>query len=257
MNRIQLMFQASQGAGKILQTFFGKKGAVRRKGELDLVTDADEAAEQHILQLIRTHFPQDAILSEEKGSQPMPDAEYEWIIDPLDGTTNFAQGFPHFAVSIGIRRAGQLYAGCIFDPMKGEFFKAIRGEGAFLNGELIQVGRITQLRDAVVVTGFPYDRRSRLPELLGRVERVLNQALGLRRLGAACLDLAYVAAGRLPVFYEDSLNPWDIAAGILLVEEAGGVVLDFKGQQASLETGQVIAGNRDLVKETYQHIICG
>lgn len=245
---------AAQTAGAILQSYFGKGLEVHHKGDIDLVTQADREAEQAILGLISQKFPADAIIAEESGRQSGSSA-WQWIIDPLDGTTNFASGFPHFGVSIALSKAGQTLAGIVFDPIKEDWFEATYGLGASLNHQPIQVSEETRIGHALTATGFPYDRRQRLPVLLERVGNILNHTRGLRRLGSAALDLAYVACGRLDAFVEDGLNPWDVAAGILLVTEAGGCVTQFDGKPVCMELGEIMATNERLLPDLIQKLI--
>jgi len=248
MERIELLARVSKEAGALLADYFGKGVAVRKKGRLDLVTEADEAAEHLIVSAIRQAFPSDEILAEE-GGRHAGTSGWRWIIDPLDGTTNFAHDFPQFCVSAALAEGERVVAGIVFDPVKDELFSARLGKGAWLNDAPIGIGGREELGEALGVTGFSYDRRQRMPDLLGRVSRILMNCQGLRRLGSAALDLAYVACGRFDVFIEDGLNPWDIAAGTLLVAEAGGVAVDFSGVGLDLGKGQVVATNKTLLPE--------
>jgi len=253
MDRFSCLMEGCTRAGRLLKERFGR-AAVTHKGELDLVTEADLAAEKLLTEAILSRFPDDAIEAEEGGARP-GSSSYQWVIDPLDGTTNYAQGLPHFAVSVALLYQGHLQAGAIYDPMRDELFHAQASCGAWLGQRRLQVAAWPSLAQSLVVTGFPYNRRQRLPELLARVEGVLNHAMGLRRLGAASLDLAYVAAGRLALFYEDSLQPWDMAAGVLLVQEAGGVTRNFQGGELDLQSGQVVAGPAHLVAELLEKVL--
>ena len=210
--RTDLLKEVALEAGKTLAAYFGRDFEVHKKGELDLVTAADKETERQIVDAIAARFPQDEIMAEESG-QKKGSSSFRWIIDPLDGTTNFAHRFPHFSVSIALAEGDRVIAGAVHDPMKGEFFEAGLGMGATLNGQPLQVSRQSQLNECLAVTGFSYNRRQRMPQLLGRVEKILNHCQGLRRLGSAALDLAYVACGRFDLFVEDGLNAWDIAAG--------------------------------------------
>jgi len=252
--RRDVLRQAAKAAGDCLRGYYGKSFQVSHKGEINLVTQADRAAEEVVLKAIATAFPHDHVVAEESGRRPGTNA-WQWIIDPLDGTTNFASGLPHFAVSIGLVRDGEVLSGVVYDPIKDDWFEATRGEGAFLNGQPIKVSDQSVLGQALTATGFPYDRRERMPELLKRVEKILMKTRGLRRLGAAALDLAYVACGRLDIFLEDGLNSWDIAAGLLLVKEAGGEVLQFNGDSVSLVQGEVVAGNSRLSRQALERLI--
>lgn len=244
--RVALLAQISHEAGQILKAYFGRKVHMRTKsGTLDLVTTADEAAERAIVTAIRNQFPEDHILAEESGEHK-GHSDYQWIIDPLDGTTNFAHGFPQFAVSIALAKGEELLAGVVYDPIKEEFFRAERGRGAFLNDAPIHVSECERLDDALTVTGFSYDRRERIEVLLERTRRILLHCRGMRRLGSAALDLAYLACGRSDVFLEDGLQAWDLAAGALLVQEAGGVTHLLDGASFQLFQGQIVATNSAL-----------
>lgn len=222
--------EAALAAGAILADLYHQPHQVHYKGERDLVTEADVAAEKRILDMLRQRQPQIAVLSEESfsayGDIPL---EPVWVIDPLDGTTNFAHGFPWFAVSIGYMENGKTMAGVIYAPMLDELFLACRGFGAWLNGRRIVVSRCAELKKSLLATGFPYDLEHRAVEVVGALQKLLPSCQGVRRAGAAALDLAYVACGRLEGFWEIELKPWDTAAGLLLVQEAGGMVTDFKG----------------------------
>jgi myo-inositol-1(or 4)-monophosphatase len=217
---------------------------VTSKGRSDFVTEVDHAAEAAIIDTLKTAYPQHAILAEESGaSHPQGDAEYVWIIDPLDGTTNFIHGFPQYAVSIALQHRGQLAQAVVYDPTRNELFTASRGRGAFLNDRRIRVSRRTQLRDSLIGTGFPFRQLEHLDAYLRIFKRVTEETAGIRRAGAAALDLAYVAAGRLDGFWESGLSPWDMAAGALLILEAGGFVADFDGAPNFLQSGHIVCGN--------------
>ncbi len=231
MTIIDLAIKAAREAGDILQHFAARGFRVETKGRIDLVTEADLASEKHITSLIRQHFPTHHILAEESGGTAASDLgeEYYWIIDPLDGTTNFSHGFPCYAVSIGIERAGAPVAGVIYDPTRDELFAAERGSGARLNGRKITVSTVSVLEKALVVSGFPYDVRERMDEYLPAWREFLKTSQGVRRLGSASLDMACVASGRMDGFWENGLHAWDTAAGRVLVEEAGGKLTRLDG----------------------------
>ena len=254
ISRSELMEQLGLEAGARLKDFFGKGIEIKKKGVLDLVTLADETAEKLVVDGILAHFPQDAILAEEGGAREGSNA-YQWIIDPLDGTTNFAHSFPHFSVSIALARDNQIIAGLVYDPMKNEMFKAQLGQGATLNGNPISVGIKRDLGESLGVTGFSYDRRERMDFLLDRVRMILNNCQGLRRLGSAALDLAYIASGRFDVFVEDGLNAWDMAAGALLVTEAGGSISMLNGDHWNVHGHEVLACNANLLPQALQSLI--
>jgi len=221
---------AALKAGHILAGLYHQPHQVRYKGEIDLVTEADVAAEKCILDILAVQCPDAAILSEEShavyGEAPQ---EPVWIIDPLDGTTNFAHGFPWYAVSIAYAEKGRSLAGVIYAPMLDELFFSCKGCGAWLNGEKIVVSGTAELLRSLLATGFPYDVREKPDMVLAALRKFLTRCQGVRRAGAAALDLAYVACGRLDGFWESKLKPWDTAAGWLMVEEAGGTVTDFRG----------------------------
>jgi myo-inositol-1(or 4)-monophosphatase len=217
---------------------------VRTKQANDFVTEVDQAAEAAIIDIIREAYPEHGILAEESGqSENASTSEFQWIIDPLDGTTNFIHGFPQYAVSIGIAQNGVVQHAVVYDPNRNELFTASRGKGAFLNDRRIRVGKRTKLQEALIGTGFPYRQFEHIDAYLGIFRELTQKSAGLRRPGAASLDLAYVACGRTDAFFEMGLAPWDMAAGALLVSEAGGLVSDFGGEGEYLESGNVIAGS--------------
>ncbi|HZJ47266.1 MAG TPA: inositol monophosphatase family protein [Pyrinomonadaceae bacterium] len=231
-------------AGAILvQRLGGAK--VSNKGDIDLVTEADIASEELIIDRIRSYYPQHAILAEESGELVNVGAQrsdWKWLIDPLDGTTNYAHGYPCFCVSIGLENAGTLEVGVVYDPIRDELFAAERGGGATLNGRKIHVSAIDELNSAMVCTGFPYNVRER-PNFARDFTNFTMQAQAVRRDGSAAIDLAYVACGRFDGFWEDGLNPWDIAAGILLIQEAGGLVTNYQNEPLNIYTKKVLATN--------------
>ena len=217
---------------------------VTAKGPKDFVSEIDKGAEAAIVETLLTTYPDHAILAEEgtrKGDNP--DADFVWIIDPLDGTTNFLHGFPQYCVSIALAHKNVVQQGVIYDPVRNDLFTATRGRGAFLNDRRIRVSRRTHLRDCLVGTGFPFRDGSYLDTYLAMMKAMITQTAGLRRPGAAALDLAYVAAGFYDGFWEVGLNPWDVAAGSLLILEAGGLIGDLAGDDNYLHGGQVIAAN--------------
>ena len=218
---------------------------VTRKGRNDFVTEVDKGAEAAIIDVIRSAYPDHAILAEESGKSAgtKGGAEFTWIIDPLDGTMNFIHGFPQYAVSIGVMHRETLTHGVIYDPFKNELFHATRGGGAFLNDARIRVSKRTRFADALIGTGFPYTNMSNLETYLAMFRSVVSQVSGIRRAGSAALDLAYVAAGRLDGFWELGLSPWDIAAGAVIVQEAGGLVSDLNGEADFLKSGRIVGGN--------------
>ena len=227
---IELAIRAAREAGAILQDYAARGFQIENKGRINLVTEADLASERHITQLIGSHFPSHRILAEEGGASGHPGEDnYVWIIDPLDGTTNYSHGFPCYAVSIGIELYGEAVAGVIYDPTRDELFAAERGAGATLNGNKIRVSAVDHLERALVVSGFPYDVRERMEEYLPAWREFLKHTQGVRRLGAAAIDMCCVASGRMDGFWENGLNPWDTAAGWVIIEEAGGRVTKLDG----------------------------
>lgn len=247
----------ARDAGGLLLDRLGRALQVSNKGAIDLVTEADLASENLIIERIRSHYPRHAILAEESGdsetSSSNSDAEWKWIIDPLDGTTNYAHGYPCFCVSIGIERRGKLEIGVVYDPMRNEMFAAERGQGATLNERPMRVSAVEELERAMLCTGFPYDVRER-PDFARDFSNFTMQAQAVRRDGSAALDLAYVACGRFDGFWEDGLNPWDIAAGVVLIEEAGGTVSDFQGRALDIYSPRVLASN-GLVHQSMMAVI--
>ena len=254
---LNFAIQTARDAGSLLAERFGRALRVTNKSELDLVTDSDLASEKLIIDRIKTYHPRHAILAEESGASPSatPEAqsEWRWIIDPLDGTTNYAHGYPCFCVSIGLEHNGRMELGVIYDPMRGELFTAERGEGASLNGRRIHVSAINSLSAALLCTGFPYDVRER-SEFARHFANFIMNAQGVRRDGAAALDLAYVACGRFDGFWEEGLKPWDVAAGSLMVEEAGGRVSKYDGGPLSIYTPPILASN-GLVHEQMMRVL--
>lgn len=237
-------------AGTRLREFLAQGVATEYKGDVDLVTVADRTVEKLIRERLSETFPGHGIYGEE-GTRERLDHEYRWYVDPLDGTTNFAHGLPHFSVSLGLEhrppglpadKDGTLAAGVIYDPMRDELFTAERGRGAFLNGHPIHVSSVPELAEALVATGFPSRKRHHSPNIHFYQEFTLRSH-GVRRAGSAALDLAYVACGRYEAFWEFHLNPWDTAAGFLLVEEAGGRISDFSGETFRLDSREVLASN--------------
>lgn len=214
---------------------------VASKQTNDFVTEVDHAAEQAIIATLREAYPDHAILAEESGAEGASD--YLWIIDPLDGTTNFLHGFPQYAVSIGLQHRGQITQAVVYDVVHNELFTATRGRGAFVNDRRIRVSNRPKLQDALIGTGFPYREFARIEDYLHLFRAFAQGSAGMRRPGAASLDLAYVACGRLDGFFEMGLAPWDMAAGSLLVLEAGGLVGDFRGDGGFLDSGDVVCAN--------------
>jgi myo-inositol-1(or 4)-monophosphatase len=243
--RLQFALEIARQAGKILRDGFGHTSQIDLKGTVDLVTEFDLASERLIRSGIETAFPEDAILAEEEGSQG--DGEYRWLIDPLDGTTNFAHRMPVFSVSIAYARRDQALLGVVYDPMRDEMFHALDGQGAYLNGKRLAVSQTEGLINSLVVSGFPYDKHTHPENNLDHFAAVTLSTRGIRRLGSAALDLCYVAAGRFDAYWELGLWPWDWGAGILLVREAGGLVTNMRGGEAIFgERASLLATNGRL-----------
>ena len=245
---INIAKRAALAAGKIiLQAMDHLSGVnVTEKKKHDFVTEVDKTAESIIIETIKKAYPDHAILAEESGLQGESDTV--WIIDPLDGTTNFIHGFPQFAISIAIVEKGKLTGALIYDPLRDECFSAGKGAGAYLNQTRIRVSDRQHLNNALLGTGFPFKQPNRLDDYLTTFKALFPASAGVRRAGSAALDLAYVAAGRLDGFWEFDLKQWDIAAGVLLIKEAGGLVLDMAGGEGYMESGNVVAGNPKMVK---------
>ena len=242
---LNFAIQTARDAGRILAERFGRASLrVQNKGEIDLVTEADLAAERLIVERIRNYYPRHAILTEEAGdvAHEGPASDYKWVIDPLDGTTNYAHGYPCFCVSIGLAQKGRLEVGVVYDPIRDEMFAAERGEGATLNGRRIHVSEIEKLNDAMLCTGFPYNVRE-IRDFARHFYNFIMNAQAVRRDGSAALDLAYVACGRFDGFWEEGLRPWDVAAGVLLIEEAGGRISYYDGSPFKIYTPPILASN--------------
>ena len=259
----QIGRQAALAAGAVMRQNYPKPHQITMKGAIDPVTETDFQCQEIIIGMIRRAFPDHGFLAEERGgedvgqppsavpeithpglaweSDPLPTCR--WIIDPLDGTVNFAHGFPMFCVSIACEADGVLEYGVIYDPLRDELFEARRGAGASLNGRPIRVSATARLDRALIATGFPYDIRARVPETLARLGRMLAHTQGVRRAGSAALDLGYVACGRLDGFYEENLKPWDTAAGLLMVSEAGGKITTFDGRDYDIYAPNMVASN--------------
>lgn len=217
---------------------------IERKRANDFVSAVDKGAERAILDVLSSRFPDHAFIAEETGhSRDVATADNVWLIDPLDGTTNFLQGIPHYCVSIGLRRNGRMAVGVVLDAASGRQFTAARGGGTWLDGERIRVSQRDSLAEAVIGTGIPFSDLSFIDAYMGSLRAIASRTAGIRRAGAAALDLAYVSAGWLDGFWERNLNPWDIGAGAMLIEEAGGVITDFKGGDGHIDSGQAVAGS--------------
>jgi myo-inositol-1(or 4)-monophosphatase len=238
----QVALRAARAAGRIHLKRLSRITVNRKSNSIDLVTEADRESEAAIIEVIHRAFPTHAILAEESGASAHQ-SDHRWIIDPLDGTTNFAHGYPQFCVSIAYERRGRVELGVVFDPLKRECFVAHRGRGARLNGKPIRVSTMTSLGASLLCTGFPYDRRERRRFYLCFWEELMTRTQGVRRTGSAALDLVYVAAGRTDGFWEFGLKAWDIAAGALIVNEARGRVTNMDGSDLDLDAANIVASN--------------
>ena len=236
--------QAALAAGEVLRAGFGNVQTIRLKGRVDIVTEVDESSERVVVEILRSRFAHHRILAEE-GSAGGDDERHRWIIDPLDGTTNFAHGLPFFCVSIAYEQDGEVAFGAIYDPLRDEMFLAQKGRGVTLNGRRLAVSTNEVLLNSLTATGFPYDR-TRLPRALRMFALLSDRSRAVRRLGSAALDCAYVAAGRFDAYWEAIVNPWDVAAGWLLVTEAGGRVTNLRGEPFSFDEGNILATNGRL-----------
>lgn len=246
-------------AGTLLMHYLARRVTIEYKGEVDLVTEADRASEKLIVERLRARWPQHGIVAEE-GTRSEIDAEYRWYVDPLDGTTNFAHGYPVFCVSIALARSdGELQVGVLYDPTRNELFAAERGQGAKLNGQPIHVSNTKRLAESILGTGFPSHKRHKNPNIFF-YHQITLRSHGVRRAGSAALDLANVACGRYDGFWEFNLNPWDTGAGVLLVQEAGGQVTRFDGSPFRLDSREVLASNglihQELISE-FEAIFAG
>jgi len=247
MGYLETAVEIAREAGGLLAHYFERRVTFELKGEFDLVTEADRASEKLVVERLGSHFPGHTVVAEEGGGHESS-SEYRWFVDPLDGTTNFAHGFPAFNVTLGLERSGELIAGVIYDPLRGEMFTAERGAGAYLNNRRIHVSKAARLTDSLASTGFPSRKRHDNVNIHFYYQLAMASH-GVRRTGSAALDLAYVASGRLDFFWEFGLKPWDMAAGILLVEEAGGRVSDMKGEPHSVTGSRHLLADNGLLHE--------
>ncbi len=246
-NLLPQMTAIAREAGRLLMTFFERRIGFEYKGDVDLVTEADRASEKLIVERIHYAYPEHDIVGEE-GTRKTGGSEFKWYVDPLDGTTNFAHGFPVFCVSLGVVRSDELHAAVLYDPSRDELFAAEKGKGATLNGRPIQVSKTKTLSESLLATGFPSHKRHKNPNIHFYHQLTLRSH-GIRRAGSAALDLANVASGRYDGFWEFNLNPWDTSAGVLLVKEAGGTVTRFDGSPWQLKSDETLASNGILHQE--------
>ena len=254
---LNFAIQTARDAGHLLAERLGRSLRIENKSEIDLVTESDLASERLIIDRIKTYYPRHSILAEESGAMSPATAdaqsEWRWIVDPLDGTTNYAHGYPCFCVSIALEHRGEIELGVIYDPMREELFSAERGEGAALNGRRIQVSPTPNLASALLCTGFPYDVRER-GEFARHFANFIMNAQAVRRDGSAALDLAYVACGRFDGFWEEGLRPWDVAAAVLMIVEAGGRVTHYDGSAFDIYGAPILASN-SLVHEQMMRVL--
>ncbi|MGA1868887.1 MAG: inositol monophosphatase family protein [bacterium] len=239
---IDIAIDAAKEAGKIQREYLTKKKNIYYKGKIDLVTDIDRLCEKIIIERIRSKFPDHGVLAEESPPRPYS-SHYKWIIDPLDGTTNYAHGYPCFCTSIALEKDEEIIHGIVYDPMRDELFSGERGKGATLNGNPIHVSPISELDKSLLVTGFPYDIEKKSHQNLNHFKKFLFKAQGIRRDGSAALNLCYVAAGRFDGFWESTLHPWDMAAGSLIVTEAGGMLSSYTAGSFSIYAQEIVASN--------------
>lgn len=251
---LNIAVRAARSAGDLISRFSGEidKIHIDQKGKNDFASEVDRLAEREIIQIIRKAFPNHAILAEESGAHEGND--YVWVIDPLDGTTNFLHGFPQYAVSIALKIKGRIELGVVYDPLRDELFTATRGGGAMLNNRRLRVSKQASLKGALLGTGFPFRSEKHVDAYLKMFRAFCTETAGIRRPGAAALDLAYLAAGRIDGFWEIGLHEWDMAAGVLLILEAGGVVTDFSFKDNYLTSGNLIAANPKMHLLMYQMI---
>ncbi len=241
---LNFTIETARDAGRLLLEKFGRITAITKKGDINLVTEADLASEALIIERIKSHHPKHSILAEESGEAVVVggDSAWKWIIDPLDGTTNYAHGYPCFCVTLALEHDGEVVIGVTYDPTRDELFAAEKGQGASLNGRRIKVSETENLGDSLIVTGFPYDFKQRA-DFTRHFTDFLLESRGIRRDGSAAIDMAYVACGRFDGFWEEGLNPWDVAAGYLLIEEAGGRVSSYDGAEFNIYRPPICASN--------------
>ncbi len=247
---LNFAIETARDAGQILLEKFGRKIGIFKKGDINLVTEADLASEKLIIERIQSYYPKHAILAEESGDAVLLDGvnTWKWIIDPLDGTTNYAHGYPCFCVTIALEHDGEIVIGVTFDPTRNELFAAERGKGATLNNKPIRVSDTEKLSESLIVTGFPYNFKKK-ENFARHLTDFLLHSRGVRRDGSAAIDMAYVACGRFDGFWEEGLNPWDVAAGLLLIEEAGGQVTHYNGEKYNVYAPPICGSNGLIHRE--------
>ncbi|WP_040975548.1 inositol-1-monophosphatase [Necropsobacter massiliensis] len=248
---LNIAIRAARRAGNIIAKGYERRDDIQTlsKGKNDFVTNIDKASETAIIEVIKKSYPEHTIITEESGALEGKDSDIQWIIDPLDGTTNFIKGLPHFSVSIAIRVKGRTEVGVVYDPMRNELFTAVRGEGAKLNELRLRVDNKRELQGSVLVTGFPFKKSTLMPLHFAMMNSLISEVADFRRTGSAALDLCYVAAGRVDGYFEMGVKAWDIAAGDLIAREAGSLVCDFHGGHSYLTAGHIVAAPPRLLKE--------
>jgi myo-inositol-1(or 4)-monophosphatase len=246
---LSVAWEAANAAGEIIRASWHQPKTIDYKGAIDLVTTIDRETERKIVEVLQRNFPDHAILAEEETDLRADNNEYRWIIDPLDGTTNFAHGYPQVSISVGLEQSGRLILGLVYDPLRRECFRAVKDQGATLNGSPIQISTVKELDKALIATGFPYDHREKPDFYLTFFRAFLTRCQGIRRAGSAALDLCYVACGRIDGFWELNLKPWDTAAASLIVAEGGGAISDFSGNEFSIWSNETLASNGSIHAE--------
>ena len=246
---LAVAWDAANMAGEIIRRSWQQPKTIDYKGAIDLVTSVDRESERQIVETLRKRFPNHSILAEEETDRVGTQSSHRWIIDPLDGTTNFAHSYPQFSVSIALECDGEVILGLVYDPLRTECFQAVKGEGATLNGSPIRISGVKELDKALLATGFPYDQRERADVYLSFFKAFMTRSQGIRRNGSAALDLCYVACGRLDGFWELKLRPWDTAAGALIIEEAGGRLSDLSGNKFTIWGEETLASNSAIHDE--------
>ena len=253
---LNIAIRAARRAGNVIAKNYERRDDIQtsKKGINDYVTSVDKAAEAEIIDIIQKSYPDHTIISEERGTLEGKDSDIQWVIDPLDGTTNFVKGLPHFSVSIAIRVKNRTEVGVVYDPIRNELFTAVRGEGAKLNEVRLRVDSQNELNGAILATGFPFKQPNLMPTQFAIMNNLIDEAADFRRTGSAALDLCYVASGRVDGYFEMGLKPWDCAAGDLIVREAGGLVCDFNAGHGYLRSGNIVAAPARILKEMLNKI---
>ncbi|MFC0309086.1 inositol-1-monophosphatase [Gallibacterium trehalosifermentans] len=248
---LNIAIRAVRKAGNIVAKGFERRDDIQtnQKSTNDYVTNIDKAAEAAIIEIIRKSYPEHTIIAEESGASEGKESDIQWVIDPLDGTTNFVKGLPHFSISIAVRVKGRTEIAVVYDPIRNELFTAVRGEGAKLNEYRLRIDNSSELTGAILATGFPFKIKRYVPIHLNMVSALIEDCADFRRTGSAALDLCYVAAGRVDAYFEMGVKAWDCAAGDLIVREAGGLVTDFVGGHSYLTKGNIVAGSARITKQ--------